>query len=1538
MVLQEKAFPRGPLKKVKRQDDDSAKNSDVKKKDKDLFSVNDKPKVNKKALKKKEKAKAKKAALKEDEDEGGLKVLQAEALSYNQLMEGMTLMAKVSQVRDYDMRLSLPGRLIGSVPIANVNAHYTKALQELAQGGGGGDSEVLPLQQMFAPGQTVVAAVTDVDAKDDGFHRVTLTLDPKEIYGSALKKEDVASAAADSNFRFQAAVQSVEDHGYVMDLGIKGLRAFLPKKKATQLIKAQDGRDQLGVGQPVSCVVVKADSVNLTLSAEPQKITHCLVKDAKALTVHSMLPGTKIKAKVSDGGVKQGIKVNLPNTDLVGYVHRDHFPSVDPDSAAPESGSEVEASVLYVLPTVNTVYLSLRPDVGLGADLALPDPFGSYKVGDLVEECEVVRSARNGILLRFPAKIKKEEDEEKEEDNFGFVSLRNLSEGKDTVQDVRAEFPLGAKKSCRVFQYDYMDGLFICSMQKTMLKQSVLKIDHLTPGEAVTAVIKRVEGRKGLLVEMGKNMEAFVPALHMSDVPLKNPEKKFTVGDRIKCRVLRVDPTKRKVHLTAKSILVNEEFPVVSTYDPDDVGKVTEGVVVSLSTEGILLQLFGEARGWVPKRFISAEGPVEYPEKLFFIGQSLKCKVIDVTPEKSQMTLSLIIGGTSKPLGSKEKKSGMKLTLGATYQCQVMDVAADGLAVEVKVNEDEVVKAHIPTQHLTDHPAMAEQLLATYSVGETVEALCFEKDFVPIMTLKPFILEASSGDDCQNKSFEDLNEGQVLPGVVCLVKKYGVFLKLPAYKFRKSALIPTRNLADFFVEDPQEYVANHETVFAKIVEKSGDQKLAMSSKLQDVLNSGANHTVHLMESLLTDMAKIARKSPMPQKVGTVATGTVVDVSDFGVQALLPGNVRALVPRSSLAGLPEEPVVGGTLSGVVVFLEHQFMVVELSPNPDLVKRVKMRKEKHLPKEGQAVRGNVVLVRSELGFVVLCVKSPAQFAGHLVYVPTRQHINDKVGFADAIAENSDENSSQSVIIKATVGEGHLIGVLEDQEAVSQGKAATIRKLKRRRVDSVGSDGGGGERSRLDSTASATDEDVKDTSITSQPPRPPPAKKAKKGRDINLSVLQSLCPPGVKVEVKSEQETEQEKEVKVVSEKTSEEKKRKKKATAAPPAAAAANWENDEDFNPWKSVSVKEGPDSDVDTKKEDEEAEDGATSAGGKKKKHLSKKEAKALSKLEDAEIERVESEVISGSAANAEPQTVQDFDKLVLGSPDSSLCWIKYMAHHLSKQDATNARKVAKRALEKINFRLENERLNVYMAWFNLENSFGTAEDADACLKEALKCNDSYKVYAQAASVYEAQGPDKLAQAEKLYKTMARKFSKEPEAWALLGKHFFAAKKDLKEARFTLQRALQNLDKKNHVELSSRFGVLEFKHGESERGKSIFENIISNFPRRLDQWNVYIDMVTKVSKEVGFARELYDRMVCLNLPPKKMKAIFKRYMDFETTYGDQQSVDKVRKKALEYVESKFGSSSQEEKGHKGQKAEDDDEDMQDPMDQLMDMDD
>lgn len=53
-----------------------------------------------------------------------------------------------------------------------------------------------------------------------------------------------------------------------------------------------------------------------------------------------------------------------------------------------------------------------------------------------------------------------------------------------------------------------------------------------------------------------------------------------------------------------------------------------------------------------------------------------------------------------------------------------------------------------------------------------------------------------------------------------------------------------------------------------------------------------------------------------------------------------------------------------------------------------------------------------------------------------------------------------------------------------------------------------------------------------------------------------------------------------------------------------------------------------------------------------------------------------------------------------------------------------------------------------------------------------------------------------------------------------------------------------------VDTISKFAQMEFKYGDAERGKTMFENILVNYPRRTDLWSVYIDMVVKVGDMEG----------------------------------------------------------------------------------------
>lgn len=101
---------------------------------------------------------------------------------------------------------------------------------------------------------------------------------------------------------------------------------------------------------------------------------------------------------------------------------------------------------------------------------------------------------------------------------------------------------------------------------------------------------------------------------------------------------------------------------------------------------------------------------------------------------------------------------------------------------------------------------------------------------------------------------------------------------------------------------------------------------------------------------------------------------------------------------------------------------------------------------------------------------------------------------------------------------------------------------------------------------------------------------------------------------------------------------------------------------------------------------------------------------------------------TGDLSTRIPTKASDFDRLLLGSPDSSEIWIQYMAHFLEMSDSQRARAIGQRALSTINYRQEDERLNIWIALLNLEMMHGTEESFQTTFSKALQTNDDKQVY------------------------------------------------------------------------------------------------------------------------------------------------------------------------------------------------------------------
>ncbi len=109
-----------------------------------------------------------------------------------------------------------------------------------------------------------------------------------------------------------------------------------------------------------------------------------------------------------------------------------------------------------------------------------------------------------------------------------------------------------------------------------------------------------------------------------------------------------------------------------------------------------------------------------------------------------------------------------------------------------------------------------------------------------------------------------------------------------------------------------------------------------------------------------------------------------------------------------------------------------------------------------------------------------------------------------------------------------------------------------------------------------------------------------------------------------------------------------------------------------------------------------------------------------------------------------PRSVSDFERLLLGQPDSSELWIQYMAFQMQLRELEKAREVAERAIKSINIREETEKLNVWIALLNLENAYGSDETVEEVFKRACQYNDAQEIHERLTSIYIQSGKHEVS--------------------------------------------------------------------------------------------------------------------------------------------------------------------------------------------------
>ncbi|XP_064630324.1 protein RRP5 homolog [Lineus longissimus] len=904
---------------------------------------------------------------------------QIQELSFRMIGEGMRVLGRVRAIREYDMDVGLPNGLMGTVPLTGICQTYTKQLQALASE----DEELVEgvhgLNELFHVGDVVRCIVTAVVNRKKERDLIQLSLDPN------LVNQNVQTKALSGDMVLCGCVESVEDHGYTVDIGIKGLKAFLSSKGAATYIRSKNQGKPLFIGQYLQCVLKNYSALELKsgetrvvgIGVDIKAVGEAVVSPAEGREFQSLVPGMKVAATVSKS-TPAGLLVKFLGR-YKGYVEKRHLPG---SPMMYEKSQQVTACILYVQPISKAVSLSLLPHLCQGASPEF-DQHTAYKVGDVIEEATVKTiENKRGAWLKLENNIK------------GFVSIKQVSDAE--TKDVAKYVKKGSAIKCRITGYDLMDNVAIVTMKPSILNQKYVSLNDIVPGSLVECTVKKLV-KFGVVVKVTNQIRGFIPSMHLAEVMLKHPEKKFTEGKELKCRVLSVLSEDNKLILTNKKSLIQTELPVLTSFDQLEQGLTVEGYIVKVMSAGVVVAFYNGVKGFVPKRELSFE-KIDYPEKVFYSGQVVKSRILNWNAEDERITLSFKLGVEDITQSSKlrQMKGAEKIEIGQIVDCEVKGRSDSGLDVYI---EDLKIKAFISKKHLSDFQENCHLLLNTYSVGEVIkDAMCLSKSGSVSLTLKHSLVSASQ-EGILPKTFADLQLGLMFPGIVKNTMPYGIFVDLLG---NISGLVPNWYLGDDRLpEGTPPPFQRQQTLVTKVIEVDHEKKRCLlSSRMFDCYHGDTDVGIELLSKFLEERKKIVdtfqnaqkKKKKKPKfgglKVGELCTATVTKMTDHGAICQLERGASGIVTLQHLKDTDCKP--GDRVEALILYIDTVAKCVELSINPGLIKAIRHRKENKFTaiRERQELQTEVVLVKDE--FVLVMLK--AHGAGKLAYLPAKRHLND------------------------------------------------------------------------------------------------------------------------------------------------------------------------------------------------------------------------------------------------------------------------------------------------------------------------------------------------------------------------------------------------------------------------------------------------------------------------------------------------------------------------------------------------------------------
>ncbi|MGE5588332.1 MAG: bifunctional 4-hydroxy-3-methylbut-2-enyl diphosphate reductase/30S ribosomal protein S1, partial [Clostridia bacterium] len=307
-------------------------------------------------------------------------------------------------------------------------------------------------------------------------------------------------------------------------------------------------------------------------------------------------------------------------------------------------------------------------------------------------------------------------------------------------------------------------------------------------------------------------------------------------------------------------------------------GDIVKGTVVAVHPDEILVNIGLKSEGVVPRSEISRR-PVQSCLEVVREGQEIEVLVERLEDKEGRPRLSKRKADTERAWATVQRA----LESGEIVEGEVTDVVKGGVVVDVGL------RGFVPASHASRRP-MAD---LSPLVGQTLRMKVLEADRAKRnVVLSARLVQEHEAAEAKARVLESLQEGEIVDGVVKRVVNFGAFVDIGE---GVEGLLHVSDMAWTRTTDPRDVV------------KEGDH---IRVKVLSVDRERERISLGLKQTLPDPWDDITSRYP----VGSIVTGKVTKLADFGAFVELEPGVEGLIHISQLAdrrvSRPDEVVKPG----------------------------------------------------------------------------------------------------------------------------------------------------------------------------------------------------------------------------------------------------------------------------------------------------------------------------------------------------------------------------------------------------------------------------------------------------------------------------------------------------------------------------------------------------------------------------------------------------------------------------------------------------